>query len=84
MSNEINFRQRIAALEKQNKQLRDTIDKSSIGPRTQATLYILAVRGEVSLLKFQLTGCLSNAAWRIVEKELSKQEMEQNHLRQPE
>lgn len=80
MPNEINFRQRIAALEKQNKQLRDALDKS-ITPRMQATLYILAVRGEVSLLKFQLTGCLSNAAWRIVEKEL---EMEQNLLRQPE
>lgn len=80
MPNEINLNQRIAALQKQNKQLREQLDKSAIPPRVQANLYMSAVRNEVSLIKFILTGCLSNAAWRLVEKELTEKERKENHI----
>lgn len=75
LNNIINYEQRIAALQKQNKKLKEQLEKTAISPQAQANLYLLTLRGEISLLKFHLTGYLSNAAWKIVEKELKDKEM---------
>lgn len=75
MSNQIDQQQRIAALQKQVKKLREQIERSEITPKIQAELYLHALAGEVSLIKFRLTGCMSNAAWKIVEEKLQLREL---------
>lgn len=68
MSSQLELSNRIAILEEKNRKLRKQLDDGYIAPKVQAELYGLAKRGELFQLQFKLTGFLSNAAWKLVDR----------------